>query len=72
MQLPQPSLLTPRQREIAGLIACGYSNKRIAHHLAITESSATHHVVRILRRLGFQSRAQIAVWAVQHGCLPHN
>ena len=72
MQRAHPSALTPRQREIAGLIACGYSNKRIAHHLAISESSATHHVVRLLRRLGFQSRAQIAVWAVQNGYLPHN
>ena len=60
---PRP-LLTPRQLEVAGLVAQGWSNRQIAEGLVITESSAESHVERIRARLGFRSRAQIAAWYV--------
>jgi DNA-binding CsgD family transcriptional regulator len=62
----QPSsagALTPRQREVAALIAAGYSNARIADHLVITQGTVGNHIEQMLRRLGFRSRTQIAVWA---------
>jgi pimeloyl-ACP methyl ester carboxylesterase/DNA-binding CsgD family transcriptional regulator len=56
--------LTPRQREVAALIAEGRSNRDIAMRLGITERSAESHVERIRDRMGFRSRAQIAAWYV--------
>jgi pimeloyl-ACP methyl ester carboxylesterase len=59
----QPTL-TGRQLEVAALVAQGMSNRQIAERLVITERSAESHVERILARLGFRSRTQIATWYV--------
>jgi len=56
--------VTPRQRQVAKLVAQGWSNRQIATELVITERSAESHVERIRARLGFRSRAQIAAWYV--------
>jgi non-specific serine/threonine protein kinase len=58
--------LTPREREIADLVADGLSNKDIATKLVISRRTAEGHVEHILSKLGFTSRAQIAVWAAEH------
>ncbi|NUU07826.1 alpha/beta fold hydrolase [Leifsonia sp. C5G2] len=60
-----PGALTPRQREVAALIAEGCTNRQIAARLGIDERSAEGHVERILLRLGFRSRAQVAAWFVE-------
>jgi non-specific serine/threonine protein kinase len=65
----QPGELSPREREVATLIARGYTNHQIASELLITEATAASHVVHILAKLAFSSRAQIAAWAVEHGLL---
>jgi DNA-binding NarL/FixJ family response regulator len=57
--------LSPREREVAVLIAQGLTNKQIARRLEIAERTAENHVEHILNRLGFQSRAQVAAWAAQ-------
>jgi DNA-binding NarL/FixJ family response regulator len=54
--------LTPRQLEVAALVAEGCSNRQIAEQLVITERSAESHVDRIRERLGLRSRAQLAAW----------
>ncbi|GEL26049.1 LuxR family transcriptional regulator [Pseudonocardia sulfidoxydans NBRC 16205] len=54
--------LTPRQRQVAELVSRGCTNREIATRLGIDERSAEGHVERILLRLGFRSRAQIAAW----------
>jgi DNA-binding NarL/FixJ family response regulator len=59
-----PPSLTPRQTQVAQLVAQGWSNRQIAEELVITERSAESHVERIRARLGFRSRAQIAAWYV--------
>jgi DNA-binding CsgD family transcriptional regulator len=59
----QPTL-TPRQTQVAELVAQGWSNRQIAEELVISERSAESHVERIRTRLGFRSRAQIAAWYV--------
>ena len=59
----QPTV-TPRQLQVAALVAQGWSNRQIAEELVITERSAESHVERIRARLGFRSRAQIAAWYV--------
>ncbi|MFN8526650.1 MAG: tetratricopeptide repeat protein [Chloroflexota bacterium] len=55
--------VTPREREVAILIARGLTNRQIAETLVITEGTAANHVVHILNKLGFSSRAQVASWA---------
>jgi two-component system, OmpR family, sensor kinase len=59
--------LTPRQQEIAALVAGGLTNRQIADRLLLTQGTVANHVEQILRRLGFHSRAQIGVWAVERG-----
>ncbi len=56
------SPLTPRETEIAELVAQGLSNKEIAATLVIAQRTAEGHIERILSKLGFNSRAQVAVW----------
>jgi non-specific serine/threonine protein kinase len=54
--------LTPRELQVARLIAAGRSNKEIAADLVIAQRTAEGHVERILTKLGFTSRAQVAAW----------
>ena len=62
---PERSLnrLTPRERDVAELIAEGMSNRAIAGQLALSPRTVDGHVERILAKLGFSSRAQVAAWA---------
>ncbi|MFD7044904.1 ATP-binding protein, partial [Rhodococcus jostii] len=57
--------LTKREWQVAGLVAEGLTNKAIATKLVISQSTARGHVEHILVKLGFTSRAQIAVWVVE-------
>ena len=52
--------LTPRQREVARLVASGLTNMEIAERLVLTPGTVANHVEGILRRLGFRSRTQVA------------
>ncbi len=63
----QLSGLTPREREVAVLIARGLTNREIGAALVIAEKTADAHVQHILNKLGFHSRAQVAAWAVERG-----
>jgi predicted ATPase/DNA-binding CsgD family transcriptional regulator len=58
--------LTPRELEIARLIAKGLANKDIADELVISPATAARHVANILAKLGYTKRAQIASWASRH------
>ena len=60
-------LLTPREREVAALIAQGRTNREIASVLAIAARTVDTHVEHILNKLGFNARTQIAAWAVETG-----
>lgn len=55
--------LTPREREVAILIAQGHSNREIAQTLVISERTVTTHISNIFNKLGYTSRTQIATWA---------
>jgi predicted ATPase/DNA-binding CsgD family transcriptional regulator len=59
--------LTPRELEVAALVARGLSNRQIADELVIAEGTAANHVKHILARLTLDSRVQIAAWAIEHG-----
>lgn len=62
---PRGSALTPREREIADLVALGLSNREIADRLVIAPGTVKIHVERILGKLGRTSRVQIATWATE-------
>jgi DNA-binding NarL/FixJ family response regulator len=57
--------LTPREWEVAGLVAHGMSNRLIASKLVLSERTVDTHVSHILNKLGLVSRAQIAAWVVE-------
>ena len=59
--------LTPREREVALYLSQGKSNREIAETLILSERTVENHVGNILAKLGFDSRAQIAVWVVEKG-----
>jgi non-specific serine/threonine protein kinase len=62
--------LTPRQRQVAVLVAQGRTNRQIASELVITERAAANHIEHILNRLGMDTRTEIGVWATKQGFLP--
>ncbi|MFD7842790.1 LuxR C-terminal-related transcriptional regulator [Nocardia sp. NPDC059764] len=61
---PGATTLTKRERQVAGLVAEGLTNKQIATQLVIAQRTVDAHVEHILAKLGFNSRAQIAAWIV--------
>lgn len=59
--------LTPREREVAALIAEGLSNAEIARRLTVTKGTVANHLAHIMRALRVRNRVGVAVWAVEHG-----
>ncbi len=57
--------LTRREEEIAALVVLGFTNRRIASELSISERTVTTHVGRILKKLNLRSREQVAARAVE-------
>ena len=55
--------LTPREREIADLVAQGLTNREVASRLFLSERTAQNHVQHILDKLDLPNRSQIALWA---------
>ena len=58
-------LLSPRELEVALLVARGLTNRQIASELSISEHTVANHVAKILRKLEFDSRSQITAWVVE-------
>jgi predicted ATPase/DNA-binding CsgD family transcriptional regulator len=62
--------LTAREREVAVLLARGLTNKEVASKLVVSPGTVRSHVEHILSKLDLRTRAQVAVWAAQHGLVP--
>ncbi len=58
-----PAPFTPRQHEIAGLLALGLSNKEIARRLNLSEPTVKTHISTMLRNTGTANRLQLALYA---------
>jgi DNA-binding CsgD family transcriptional regulator len=54
------TLLTRREREIAGLAAAGTSSREIADRLFLSVRTVDNHLQRVYSKLGVGSRAQLA------------
>jgi non-specific serine/threonine protein kinase len=58
--------LTPRQLEIARRVSLGLTDREIAGELFLSTRTVEGHVTRLLGKLGFSSRNQIAGWMNGH------
>ena len=54
--------LTKREEQIVSLVMQGYSNKRIANKLSLSEKTVKNHLGVIFKKLGISSRLQLAIY----------
>ncbi|MFN8161949.1 MAG: response regulator transcription factor [Solirubrobacterales bacterium] len=69
---PQPAGrdgLTPRERQVLGLVALGHTNKEIADSLGLSSRTVESHRIHIQQKLGIQSRAELVRYALDHGLM---
>ena len=64
--------LTAREREVALLVAEGKSNQEIAARLVVGIRTVEAHITRILAKLDFSSRVQIAAWVIEQRPTRHD
>jgi DNA-binding NarL/FixJ family response regulator len=61
--------LSPRELEVFRLLARGMSNREIAAHLIVGDTTVKTHVARILTKLGVRDRVQAVVLAYETGVI---
>jgi DNA-binding NarL/FixJ family response regulator len=64
---PGLASLTEREREVVGLVAAGLSNEEIARKLVVSPLTAKTHVSRAMTKVSARDRAQLVVFAYEHG-----
>jgi DNA-binding NarL/FixJ family response regulator len=64
---PGLASLTDREREVVALVASGMSNDEIARELTVSPLTAKTHVSRAMTKLNARDRAQLVVFAYEHG-----
>ena len=57
----------PSGRVRTVLVGRGHSNREISDLLVVSVRTTEAHVTNVLTKLGLRSRAQLAVWAAEHG-----
>jgi predicted ATPase/DNA-binding CsgD family transcriptional regulator len=63
---PDQVPLTPRERQVAALVASGRTNRQIGRALGISEKTAEVHLHHVMSKLDARSRAEVAAWAATH------
>jgi DNA-binding NarL/FixJ family response regulator len=57
-------LLTPRQFEVASLVALGFESKEIAAQWGITEDGVKKPLAEVMRKANVDRRTKVAQWFV--------
>lgn len=65
-----PDDLTPRETEILGLLALGYTNPEIADQLVLSVRTVETHRANVQRKIEASTRAELVAYAVAHGLMP--
>lgn len=65
----ESGVLTPRQREVAQLLAEGFSTKQIAHRLSLSAKTVATHRDQVLERLRLRSIADLTRYAIRAGII---
>lgn len=55
-------LLSAAERRVAALVARGYTNRQVARHLYITNSTVEQHMTRVYRKLNVARRRDLPQW----------
>ncbi len=64
--------LTPRELEVAALVAQGLTNRGIATRLSLSVRTVDTHVDHILTKLDFNSRTQLVAWSYESALAPED
>ncbi len=64
---PDLAALSPRAREVLGLVAQGLSDEDIAARLGLTRNTVRNHVFAIYTKIGLHRRSAVVVWARERG-----
>lgn len=67
--LDRPDPLTPRERDVLGLMAGGYSNREIAEALGTGEGTVKNHASTIMSKLGVRDRTRAVLRALELGLI---
>ncbi|MFB7249769.1 response regulator [Microbacterium sp. NPDC056234] len=63
------AVLSPREQEVALLLAGGASNDDIARRLFLSANTVKTHVKAVLAKLGLPDRVHVVIWAYENGVL---
>ncbi|MGZ4314660.1 MAG: response regulator transcription factor [Gaiellaceae bacterium] len=61
--------LTPREHDVARLLAYGYTNSSIGERLGISIRTVEMHRAHAMRKLGVRSRSEVVRWALDEKLL---
>lgn len=62
-----PDELTPRETEVLGLLALGYTNPEIADRLVLSVRTVETHRANLQRKTGLTTRAELIAYALENG-----
>ncbi|MFD8597839.1 response regulator [Kitasatospora sp. NPDC059646] len=65
-QQPPLEALSPRERQVAALVADGATNAEIAAELFLSPGTVKNHLANVQRKLGARNRVGVAAWALAH------
>ena len=69
LRAPAETALSPREVEVLQWVSKGASNKEIARHLHLSETTVKSHLLHIFTKLGVNDRTQAVTLAVQKGII---
>jgi DNA-binding NarL/FixJ family response regulator len=58
-------VLSPRELEVAQLVARGCTNQQIANALVLTRGTVANHIAHVLAKLGMSNRTQVAALVIE-------